>query len=56
MGSFPGFRMDITQACFHAGRKYCLLRTALNSFVIKVIGILGTCLSARFWTPFGLRA
>jgi hypothetical protein len=51
--SFPGFRMDITRACFHAGGKYCLRRTALNNFVIKVMTLLGRSLSACFGTPFG---
>jgi hypothetical protein len=56
VASFPGFRMDITRACFHAGGKYCLRKTALNNFVIKVMALLGRCLNAHFGTPFGHRA
>jgi hypothetical protein len=36
-----GFSMDTTRACFHADGKYCLRRTALNTFVRKVIARLG---------------
>jgi hypothetical protein len=32
--SFTGLGMDITRACFHAGGKYCLRRTALNSSLL----------------------
>jgi hypothetical protein len=38
--------MDITRACFHVGGKYCLRMTALKNFVIKVMDLLGICLSA----------
>jgi hypothetical protein len=49
VGSFPGFRMETTRACPYAGGKYCLQRTALNTFVRKVIARFGRC----FRTPFG---
>jgi hypothetical protein len=32
VGSFSGFSMDTTRACFHACGKYCLPRTALKHF------------------------
>jgi hypothetical protein len=44
VGSFPGFSMDTTRSCFHADGKYCLRRTALNTFVRKVIARLCRCL------------
>jgi hypothetical protein len=52
VGSFPGFSMDTTRACFHADGKYCLRRTALNTFVRKVNALLGRCLRALFVIPF----
>jgi hypothetical protein len=53
VGSIPGFKMVITRACFHASGMYCLRRTALNNFVIKVMALLERCFSARFGTSFG---
>jgi hypothetical protein len=53
VGSFPGFRMGNTRACFRTGGKYCLRRTALNTFVRKVIARFGRCLRTLFGTPFG---
>jgi hypothetical protein len=46
MGSFTGFRMETTPACFHAGGKYCLRRTALNTFVrlsLALVDVSGPC-------------
>jgi hypothetical protein len=37
--SVPGFSVVTTRACFHAGGKYCLRRTALNTSVRKVIAL-----------------
>jgi hypothetical protein len=53
VGSLPGFRMGNTRACFQIGGKYCLRRTALNTFVRKVIARFGRCLRTLFGTPFG---
>jgi hypothetical protein len=53
VGSFPGCSMDTTRACFHDDGKYCLRRTALNTFVRKVIARLGRCLMILFGIPFG---
>jgi hypothetical protein len=50
VGSFPGFSMDTTQACFHADGKYCLRKTVLNTFIRKVIARLGRCLRTLFGT------
>jgi hypothetical protein len=44
--------MDTTQACFHAGGKYCLQRTALNTFEKKVIPRFDKCDRTLFGTPF----
>jgi hypothetical protein len=38
---------------FHGGGKYCLLRTALNTFVRKVIARFGRCLRTLFRILFG---
>jgi hypothetical protein len=56
VGSFPGFRMGNTRACFHTGGKYCLRRTALNTFVRKVIARFGRCVRTLFVIPFGVGA
>jgi hypothetical protein len=48
--------MDTTGACFHAKGKYCLQRTALNTFVTKVIVRLGGCLRTVFGILFGPEA
>jgi hypothetical protein len=53
VGSFPGFRMGSTRACFHTGGKYCLSGTALNTFLRKVIARFGRCLRTLFGIPFG---
>jgi hypothetical protein len=53
VGSFPGFRMETTQACFHTGGKYRLRRTELNTFVRKVIVRFDRCFRALFGIPFG---
>lgn len=50
---FHGFCMDTTWACFHAGRKYCLRRTALEPFVCKVNALLSRCLRTLLGIPFG---
>jgi hypothetical protein len=52
VGSFPAFRMVLTRACFRNGGNYCLRRTALNTFVMKFIALLGICFSTLFGTPF----
>jgi hypothetical protein len=56
VGSFSGFSMDTTRACFHADGKYCLRMTALNSFLRKVIARLCRCLRTLFDIPFEPRA
>jgi hypothetical protein len=53
VGSFPGFSMDTTRACFHADGKYCLRRTSLNTFVRKVIARLAGCLRTLLGIQFG---
>jgi hypothetical protein len=45
--------LGTTPAYFRAGGKYCLRRTALNTFVRKVIARFGRCLRTLFGTPFG---
>jgi hypothetical protein len=54
VGFFPDFSIDTAQACFHVDGKYCLRRTALNVFVIKVIAGLARCLRTVFGSLFGL--
>jgi hypothetical protein len=51
--SFHDFGMVTPPACFHPGGKYCLRRTALNTFVRKVVARLGRCLRTLFVTTFG---
>jgi hypothetical protein len=53
VGSFPGFSMDTTWACFHAGVKCCLRKTALKIFVKKVIARFCWCLRSLFGILFG---
>jgi hypothetical protein len=45
--------MDTTRARFHGYGKYCLRRTALNTFVRKVITSLEICLRTMFLIPLG---
>jgi hypothetical protein len=45
--------MDTTRTCFHDGGKYCLRRTALNTFVGKVIVRFCKCIRILFGLPFG---
>jgi hypothetical protein len=53
--SFPGFRMDNTRACFHAGGKYWLRKATLNTFVRTVMARLVRCLRSLFGIQFGPR-
>jgi hypothetical protein len=48
-----GFSTDTKLTCFNEGEKHCLRRTALNTFVRKVITCLGRCLRTLFSIPFG---
>jgi hypothetical protein len=45
--------METMLAYFHAGGKYCLRRTALNTFVRKGTAHFGRCFRALFDIPFG---
>jgi hypothetical protein len=54
--SFRNFSIDSTLACLHAGEKYCPRRTALNTFVRKVIARSGRSLKVRMGKPFGPEA
>jgi hypothetical protein len=51
--SFPVFRIETTRACFHAGGKYCLRRTTLNTFVKNVIPRFGRSFKDLFVIQFG---
>jgi hypothetical protein len=53
LGSFLGFSMGTTTACFQPGCQYCVHRTPLNNFVRKVMARLGRCLRTLFGIPFG---
>jgi hypothetical protein len=53
LGSLPSLCADATRAAFHACGKHCLRRTALNSFVGKVIASFGRCLRTLFRVIFG---
>lgn len=53
VGSSLCFRVDTTRACFHAGGKYFLRRTALNTSVKKDITSLGRYLRIHFVIQFG---
>lgn len=55
MGSFHGFSVGSTRACFRGGRKYSLPRTALNTSVRNVITLTGRCLRNLVSMPFGSR-
>jgi hypothetical protein len=53
VGSCPSFEMDIPRAYLHAGGSIACGGQELNTFVIKVMAVLGTCLSVLFGRQSG---